>query len=113
MEEILALTREIAFSIKESNIYKDYLEARQKVDNNPDLKKKIVDFKQKHVEFQSKRSKNEDVSFDEEKYVSRLYFDLMLNDEAKKYFDNEEVLLHLMGSIYKTLDEECRIDVDF
>lgn len=110
---VLDSANEIAISIKNSKYYGDYLESIKKINENPELKRKIREFKQKHIEYQSKCIQNQETSFEEEKYVSGLYHSLMLNDNAKIFFKSEEILLKLLGNIYNILGSECVLDLDF
>lgn len=111
--EILNAANKIAISIKNSKYYKDYLKSIEVINNNPELKRKIREFKQKHIEYQSKCIQNQEPSFDEEKYVSSLYHTLMLNDDVKMFFKSEDILLKLFGNIYNILGNECVLDLDF
>lgn len=113
MDKILNLADEITISIKNSELYQNYLNSKDKINKDSELKKRIKDFREKSMSFQSKLMQNQEVSFEEEKYISSLYFGLIVNEDVKTYFKNEELLLNLMANIYNKLGNECRLDLDF
>lgn len=109
MENITGLVDDIFSSLKTSPLYSDYTTARQNIISSEDMIEKIRFFKMKHFEYQTKRMKKEEIPFEEEIYISRLYHSLLLNEDARNFLKNEEKLLKAIDLIYKKLEFECNI----
>lgn len=110
-DSISALARELAEQIGSSESYRKYSEIKAKIIENSFLTFKIKEFKRAHVEYQLKAMNNEPVAFEEERRVSKLYADLMLDNDAKEYLENESAILAMIARIHKILNERCRIDL--
>jgi len=111
-DNIFDLADKILNCIKESKVYNDYLDAKNNVEDDTEIMEKIKFYKIKDLEFQNKIIQNQTVSFDEEKYMSELYFNLMLNPKSKRFIESEKNMINLMGSIYERLSD-CKIELLF
>ena len=99
--------------IENSEVYREYMVHSSAVGSDKILFSKIVELKKAQFDMQAKTMQNIPPSFDEEKYISKLYFDLMLNKNAKNYFDSEKQMIDLYKSIEDILDGVLKLDVGF
>lgn len=84
-----------------SQIYKDYLSAKNCLDK--DSRDLLNEYKK-----QIRIKKND---FEHEKYVSNLYAKLMLIESARKFFKAESELINCIKEIYIKISEDINIDV--
>ncbi|MBQ9491390.1 MAG: YlbF family regulator [Firmicutes bacterium] len=84
-----------------SQIYKDYLSAKNCLDE--DSRDLLNEYKK-----QIRIKKND---FEHEKYVSNLYAKLMLIESARKFFKAESELINCIKEIYIKISEDINIDV--
>ncbi len=108
MEQILQKANELVESIKNSNFYKDYNLAKSKILQDQNLYQKIKAFKQLQFEYKMKP----DPSFEEERAVSALYTELMLNEDAKLFLKNEMEIVKLLSQVFNLIGENCQIDLE-
>ncbi len=98
----------LAQEIKESEEYVNYKMAKQVIDLNTELKKKINEFEMARYEQQiaaMQEGKNDEEKI---KYVQELYANLIEQEEAKKYFDAELKFNIMLGDVNKIISEAVR-----
>ena len=98
----------LAQEIKDSEEFINYKMAKQTINLNEELKKKINVFEMaRYVEQMSTMQKGKK---DEEKIkkVQDLYRELIENMEAKKYFDAELKFNVMLGDVNKIISESVR-----
>lgn len=110
MDKILDLANELSDMIASSAAYTTYLDCKSMIGTNAELLTKIQIFKRTQIEYQSKLMQNIQPSFEEEKYVSKLYADLMLIEPANKFLKSENDLMKILRSVYETIGNSCDID---
>lgn len=107
MDNALNIAEKMVLSINESEAYKNYISAKEKIKADKELYEKMLQFKQRHIEIQSKKLNKEYIDFNEENAVSRMFFHLIQNPLAKDYFKYEQALTDLMSEIYSKLGCQC------
>ena len=112
MENLLELVDELTSKIKNSSCYKDYLISKENIQKDTELYSKICDFKKIHTEFQKKKHNGEYISLDYEKDISKRYHNLILNNDAKIFLENEKALIKLIGNIYNKITTDCIFELD-
>jgi cell fate (sporulation/competence/biofilm development) regulator YlbF (YheA/YmcA/DUF963 family) len=112
VQEALLLAEDVAKAINKSEIYGNYLKARKKIKEDKDLYNRIVEFKRCNLDYQKKIVNGENISFDEERNVSRKYYELKESDVAVEFFKSEHAMMKLMGKIYGILFTECKLEFD-
>lgn len=110
INEAVNLADEIAEKIQNSSIYKEYLVALARIENDKNLMEKIRQFKIKHLEYANDRKRGIE-DFNKEKYISQELYKIMLNEDAKIYFKNEEALIELISDIYSRVAEKCYMNL--
>ena len=109
MERILQLTNELADEFINSGLYKEYNRLKVSLEDNPELKVKIDEFKIKSESYEIKLLQTGEDSFDEEKIVSSLYSEVMLYEDGKLYLDAEKKLYGLLDQMFTILENRCRL----
>lgn len=110
VNEAVNLADEIAESIKNSQIYKDYHIALSRIKDNAEVMEKIKQLKIKHLEYADERTKGVE-DFNKEKYISQEFYKVMLNDDVRVYFMNEEKLVNLIADVYSRVAEKCSLNL--
>lgn len=110
INEAVKMADEIADKLQNSSIYKEYQLALSKIEKDKNLMEKIKQFKIKHLEYANDRNNgNED--FNKEKYISQELYKIMLNEDVRMYFKNEEKLVKLITDVYSRVTEKCYLNI--
>ena len=111
MDKILEITDNLTKEIRNSYAYKQYFKCYDEIINDDELRHKVEEFKNVNKDLKNKKNNGEEISFEYEKYVSRLYHSLILNDTVKVYFECEQRLIEILNNIYEKIYNECKIDL--
>jgi cell fate (sporulation/competence/biofilm development) regulator YlbF (YheA/YmcA/DUF963 family) len=103
----IELADTIAASVSDSDIYKDFVKAKNEILQNPVLYDKMKRFKSAHIDFCNKRASGNDIPLYDEINVSRMYFELLNYKSSKEYLKNEQLLIKLMMQVYEHLSTSC------
>lgn len=110
VDEVVELANAIAEKITGSQTYKDYQKALAKLKNNPETMDKVKQLKTKHLEYAAERMRGVE-DFNKEKYISQEFYKVMLNEDVKVYFMNEEKLVSTITEIYYKVAEKCQLNL--
>lgn len=110
MDKVMMLADELSLALLECDIYKQYYTATESIKANHELANRIDEFKKRHLQYVINKAKNID-SFDEERYLSQEYYKIILNEDARVYFEKGLMLIDMMNKIYKKLASGYAIDV--
>lgn len=98
----------LASEIKSSEEYVNYKMAKQAINLNQDLKKKIDEFEKARYEEQIEMMQTGKQNDEKMKKVQELYIELMEQEEAKRYFDAELKFNILIGDVNKIIAESVQ-----
>ena len=98
----------LAYEIKESKEYKDYKLARQKINENPELKEKIDEFEKVRYEAQVLSIKAREEDKEKIQKLQELYDILVKNSDIKEYFDLEVKFNVMIADINKIIAESIK-----
>ena len=98
----------LANEIKESEEYKLYKEAKQKIDQNPDLKMKIEKFKRVRYDAQVLSIKTGENDQEKIRKLQELYNILIENEDIKEYFDLEVKFNLMIADVNKIIAEAIK-----
>lgn len=98
----------LAQEIKDSEEFINYKMAKQTINLNEELKKKINEFEMARYEEQMSTMQTGKVDEEKIKKVQDLYRELIENMEAKKYFDAELKFNVMLGDVNKIISEAVR-----
>ena len=88
----------LAFEMKNSNEYKEYKEAKEKIMQNPEMKAKIEEFEKIRYEGDSEKMQK----------LQQLYTILVENKDIKEYFDLEVKFNVMVADVNKIIAEAIK-----
>ena len=91
-------------AVLNSGEYKNYMAAREKISLDTALAEKLKQFQEKKMEYNARLAEDgtEDMSAEDE--LSKMFFDLSLNGDARDFFEAEKMFFSLMT---ETQDKMC------
>ena len=98
----------LAAEIKESEEYINYKMAKQAINLNQDVKKKIDEFEKARYEEQIEMMQTGKQDEEKMKRVQEIYTELIEKEEAKKYFDAELKFNVLIGDVNRIIAEAVK-----
>lgn len=108
--DILSMAEKISDNIRNNIDYKEYREAMARLKQQDELYSRVQTFKARMFNFLVARSENRH-SFEEEKYLSQEYYKIILNRDARIYFENGLSLMTLMDKVLDKSVCKCMLDV--
>ena len=108
MNNVYDTANRLAYEIKESKEYKDYKLARQKINENPELKEKIDEFEKVRYEAQVLSIKAREEDKEKKQKLQELYDILVKNSDIKEYFDLEVKFNVMIADINKIIAESIK-----
>lgn len=99
---------QLAQEIKKSEEYSNYKKAKDSIDSNTELKKRIEEFEKARYEAQIialQTGKNDDEKM---RHVQELYGELIKSEEASKFFDAEMKFNILISDVNKIIGDTVR-----
>lgn len=104
-EEAHSLSR----AIKESEEYKQYKAASDKIKENPELDKMIQDFMEKQIKMQTKQMMGEEVPQDIMETIQKLSGIVMADPAAAEYLQCQMRFSLMMQDVYNILGETVNL----
>jgi len=101
--------RELSLAIKESQEYKDYLVAKEKASENPELVAALNDYQEKQFDMQKKTMLGEELGQDMMQQMQDLYQILARDPAAAAYLQAQIRFAMMVNDIYTTLGEVVKI----
>lgn len=98
----------LAFEMKNSEEYKKYKEAKEKVMQNPEMKSKIEEFEKIRYDAQVLAIKGGEQDKDKMEKLQQLYTILINNKEIKDYFDLEVKFNVMVADVNKIIAEAIK-----
>jgi len=98
----------LASEIKQSEEYMNFKMAKQTINLNYDIKKKIEEFEKAQYEEQISIMQTGKPDDEKMKRVQELYANLIEQEEAKKYFDAELKFNILIGDVNRIIAESVK-----
>lgn len=95
----------LARALRESEVYKSYLQTKEKVEADPQAKEMLQDYKGFLKKVQEKYLKGEEISKEEEDKNERLKNVILMNPLIKNYFEAEHRLGVVLMDIQKIISE--------
>ena len=98
----------LASEIKSSEEYVNFKMAKQAIDLNLELKKRLEEFEKARYEEQIEMMQTGKQNEEKIKKVQEIYAELIDQDEAKKYFDAELKFNVLIGDVNRIIAEAVK-----
>ncbi len=106
--QVYDTVNKLAQEIRESEEFVNFKTAKQVLELNQELKKKISDFEMKRYEAQIKAIQTGEEDKEKIKETQDLYSEIIEQEEARKYFDAELKFNILLGDVNKIISEAVR-----
>lgn len=110
MENVYELAHKLARAIKDSQEYKNFLQHKEKLEENEKNKKMVEDFQEKALKLQFAHMNNEEVNQEEMRQLKRLEEVLNLNPVIKKYLEAEVRLTQMLQDINNIIGQVVKIE---
>jgi len=111
VDDLLELAQRIADGLAGCEPYKKCLAAKAAIVPDEVISSKLYGFCRRRLALSVKRMDGGEITFAEEQETARLYAELLLNDDARTYLENEKLFLALAADIHRIIDSG--IDPDF
>lgn len=98
----------LAFEMKNSEEYKKYKEAKEKVMQDPEMKSKIEEFEKIRYDAQVLAIKSGEQDADKMQKLQQLYTILINNKDIKEYFDLEVKFNVMVADVNKIIAEAIK-----
>ena len=103
------MARELSIAIKDSQEYKDYIAAKERVANNQELVGALNDYQEKQFDMQKKTMLGEEIGQDIMQQLQNLY-QILARDPAAAAFLQAQIRFTMMvGEVYRVLGDVLKI----
>ena len=109
MDDIIQLAEELADNFTGSETYAEYKRVKEKIENDPDLAKKIDAFYSASEAYELRRLNGEEIHFDEERVLSNQYTDIWLDENGNAYMAAKNKLTKTLGRVFEIIGTKCEI----
>ena len=106
--QVYDMANNLAAEIKKSEEYVNLKMAKQAINLNQDLKKKLDEFEKARYDEQIEMLQTGKQNEEKFKMVQDIYNELIKHDEAKKYFDAELKFNILIGDVNRIIAESVK-----
>ncbi len=111
MRNVYDIARELAFSLKETDQYKNYLAAKERIDANEELSNMVKDLQEKNLELQAQMMLGEEkVSEEMIEQLRNLYAVAGTDPVVAQFLSAEMAYTQVVTDIYGILGEAVRIE---
>ena len=98
----------LAKAIKESKEYSDYKKAKEDLNNNIELKRKVDDFEKIRYDLQVMAFQGDKQDEEKQKKLKEMYEILMKESEIKDYFDIEVRFNIMLADVNRIISESVK-----
>ena len=105
MQNVYDLAHELVRSLKETDQFKDFMDAQKALRANEQISAMMDDFQQKSMEFQTKTMMGQEPDPDALDQIQKLYAIVMSDPLASAYFNAQLQLQTIIADIYKIIGE--------
>lgn len=104
---------ELARALSESEEYKSYKAAKDKVDKSISSKDMLKDFKKKQFELQAMQLSGQKPDEAKLSQIQNLYQVIILNPDIAEYLNAELKFSQMFSDIYNIIGKAVELDMDF
>lgn len=99
---------ELQRAVRESEEYQNLKRLQQKVNEDPNAKKMLDDFRKQSLELQSRQIQGESISQEEVEKMNKLYETIQLHSDIKQLLDAERSMAVLIEDINRIIAEPLK-----
>lgn len=111
--QVFDKANELAKALAESEEYKCYKAAKEKVDRNSSAKEMLKDFKRRQFELQAIQLSGQKPDEARLNQIQSLYQVIILNPDIAEYLHAEFRFNQMFSDIYRILNKAVELDMDF
>ncbi len=104
---------ELARALAESEEYKSYKAAKEKVDKNSSSKDMLKDFKKRQFELQAMQLSGQKPDESKLNQIQSLYKVIIMNPDIAEYLQAEFKFNQMFSDIYNIIGKAVELDLDF
>ena len=98
----------LARAIRKSKEYEEYKKAKEELNNNPEMKKKVDEFEKIRYDVQVMTFQGEKPSEEKQKKLQEMYVILMNDQKIKEFFDIEVRFNIMLADVNKIISESVK-----
>ena len=110
MQNVYDLAHELVRSLKETDQFKDYVDAQNALKANEQVYAMMNDFQTKSMEFQTKMMSGQQPDADALDQIQKLYGIVMSDPLASSFFNAQMQLQTIIADIYKIIGEAVDVE---
>ena len=110
MQNVYDIAHELVRSLRETDQYKDFVDAKKALDANPQISAMMNDFQEKSMEFQTRTMSGQEPDPDALDQIQKLYGIVMSDPLASSYFNAQIQLQTILGDIIKIISEAVDVE---
>jgi len=103
---------ELVRAIQESDIYHDYIKAKHLVEEKPEYKEKILNFREKQMKLNHAQVFGEEVAEETIKEISLEYAKLNQVEEIARFMNAESQFIQMFNDIQKIIHDSLQVDFE-
>ncbi len=111
MDTVIETAHRLVAELEASEPYTRYVACYDAIKDNFECIFKIKEYKRLQFEFLAKESQGNPPNYDEEKILSKLYSDLLLDEKTNAFFESEKALLKLLNEVYAIIGNSFKLDL--
>lgn len=111
MEKAINMAEELSKWIANSQLYKEYKIAKEKVKADSEAWHMVNEVKRIRLEAEQNNQNGNYLSFDHEKYLWQESYKLLLNEDVRVYIEKERELLKLLSDVFDKIASGCPLDI--
>ncbi|MFZ5351120.1 MAG: YlbF family regulator [Bacillota bacterium] len=104
---------ELAKALAVCSEYKEFKEAKEKVDSIPKAKEMLNDFKKKQFELHNLQLMGQNVNEQQMQQIQALYQVIILNPDIAQYLSAEIKFSQMFSDVYKIITEAVDLNLNF
>ncbi len=109
MTDVVTLSKQLNETIKESEVYRNYLASREKLYEHPELLQGLQEFKRKNAEIQNNASL--DNPYDEVVALFEEYDAIVHDTNVNDFLRAERKLCHMLKTMYEEIADGLDVDI--
>jgi len=99
------LAYELARTLKDSDVFKQFLKSKEKVKSNAGHHKMVCEFQLKQWEIREAQMMDQEISEEKQQELERLYSLVSLNPAAREYLEAEFEVSRMVNDIQRIIGE--------
>lgn len=113
VEEIYKMAESLGSLMSDTKYYKDYTYYKNKLDENVELKLKVVNFKKCQFEIESQKAQGIFVEQEAEDALANTYCEIVFNEIGAGFLKNEREVIKMLSQVFESIASRAKVDLDY